>query len=248
MASPAFRALSSNTGTGTSFTMTEPSGAASGDGLLYMNIVGNSHSGYTPPSGWTAVPNCNAINLGAFSATCYVYYVLRGGSAPSLGVSWTTSQYWEWSCWASSGVLNAANFIDASGAGTPSVGTQPDPPSITTLTTDTLVYALGFNWAGWGGAASPPSGYTIRQNGSGLDHVLASLPKAATGGEDPGTFSAAGSSDEVGMTIALASNSGGGGGGGLVSRKTLLGVGKNRLRRDEWEQREGGRIYTRRAA
>lgn len=41
---------------------------------------------------------------------------------------------------------------------------------------------------------------------------------------------------------------GGGGGGGLVSRKTLLGVGKFRLGRDEWAQNENGRIYTRRAA
>lgn len=47
-------------------------------------------------------------------------------------------------------------------------------------------------------------------------------------------------------TIGTAGNEpseGGGGGGG--GRRLLLGVGRNRLRRDEWQQRNGGRLYTR---
>jgi hypothetical protein len=40
----------------------------------------------------------------------------------------------------------------------------------------------------------------------------------------------------------------GGGGGGTVARRSLLGVGKFRLDRSEWQRREDSRIYTRRAA
>lgn len=213
MASPAFRSSASGTGVDTSFTGSDPAGAASGDGLIFMILVGLSHSGFTINGVWNAVPNCNNLAVGsAFQA--YTYYTLRGGSAPSYAVSWTTSQYFEYSIFAYSGVVGAS-FIDASQTTASSSGTDVNPPAITATTANTKALALAWHWAGWGGGgATAPAGYALRYGPATIDHALADIDVAAAGSVDPGAFGSAGGSDVWrGMTIALASEAGGGGGG-----------------------------------
>jgi hypothetical protein len=212
MAAPAFRSASNDTGSGTGFTASEPAGAASGDGILMMILVEDTHGSFTVSGDFTLVPNC-AVDVGPFSAR--VFYHRRGSSAPDYAVSWTTSRYYEYSVYAYSGVVSSGSFIDASASGTPTTGSEPNPPAITTTTADTRVCALAWTWAGWGGGgANPPSGYALRFGASSYDHGLADIEQAAAGSVDPGNFTNAGSDSIVGMTIALASVASGGGGGG----------------------------------
>ena len=212
MASPTHRSSSNNTGSSTGFTATEPTGAASGDGLLLLVLVALAHSSIVPPALWTPVPSCNALDAGT-SFTAYMYYLLRGGSAPALNMSWTTSQYYEWSVHAFPGVVGAS-FIDASAATASTSTANPDPPSIVTTTDDTLICAITYTWAGFAsGGASPPSGYALRFGAVDYDHGIATLAKGAAGSVDPGTFGNTNGSDVTrSMTVALAGSAGGGGG------------------------------------
>lgn len=225
--------------------MTEPAGSASGDVLLYMILVELAHSAFTAPGSWAAVPNCDALDVAA-DFTCYCRYIVRGGSAPALGASWSGgSKYFEWSVHAFHS-CDTTNPINISAATASSSGTQVNPPSVTT-TADSIVCALAWHWAGWSGTATPPSGYTLRFGDSGYDHGLATKSVPTPGVEDPGTWGAAGGTDDMrGMTIAIASAGGGGGGGAFGPRRPLLGVGRNRLGRDEWQRDGESRIYTRR--
>lgn len=244
MAAPAYRSIDTDYGTGTSFTMSEPSGAASGDGLLAFFVIEDNHSALSPPSGWTAVPSCNNIDVGTFHA--YAYYIQRGGSAPALGVSWTTSKYYEWTIVAYSGV-SGASFVDASAASTPSTGTGPDCPAITTTVADTRIVTVAYHWSGFN-PATPPPGHTLRLSGF-VDIPVADATQATAGSVDPGTWDdAEGSDRQMALTIALAPTGGGGGGGAFGPRRSLMGVGRRSLTRDEWQRRDDSRIYTRRAA
>ncbi len=202
--------------------MTEPTGSADGDIHLAAILIEDTISGFSAPSGWTLL---FATDVGPF--TYRIYWIRRSG-APSLGVSWTTSRYWEWVIVASSGGVSSGNAIDASTAGTPTTGVNVDPPAATLVTADTLVYALGSHWSGYGAGVSGPSGWggTVRFNEVGYDQIIASLAVAGTGSNDPGTFGASllGASDSMcGFTIAIASTAGGA--PAVVRRRMLLGVG-----------------------
>jgi hypothetical protein len=246
MASPTFRSQTNGVGSDVGFTATEPASAAQNDGLLMLVLVERTFTGFTPPSGWTAVPNCNALDVGT-AFTAHAYSILRGAGAPAYDVSWTTSHYFEWSVYAFPGVLTTASFIDASSGGTSTSGTQVDPPAITTTTDDTLICALAWHWAGWGGGgASAPSGYTLRFGAASYDHALSTVAQGAAGSADPGLYGSAGGSDVMrGMTIALGSVAGGGGGGGAVavdhtSTLSFPGLMRKPKRDDGWIRGRGG--------
>lgn len=221
MASPTYRASSNNTGSSTGFTVTEPTGTASGDGLLLLVLVALAHSVFVPPASWTPVPSCSGLDAGT-SFTAYMYYILRGAGAPDYNVSWTTSQYYEWSAHAFPGVVGAS-FIDASGTTASTSTASPDPPAITTTTDDTLVCAITYTWAGFAaGGASPPSGYALHFGAVDYDHGIASLAKGAAGAVDPGTFGNTNGSDVTrSMTVALAGTAGGGGAAAPVDHSSV---------------------------
>lgn len=210
MTSPTFRAASRNFvigGAPTDITATEPTGSASGDGLLaalLIEVGGTSPGTVNTPSGWTYIGRSTAS---AF--TVDYFKILRGGSAPTYTFSWTvglngTFGYAELNVIGFSGVVGSS-FVESYSLGSGGTGTQPDPPAVTTLTTDTTVVAFGFSWSGWAAAASL-TGYTSRFGGTTYDAVGLSKAVAAAGLEDPGLISAAdGSNSIAAATFVLAS-------------------------------------------
>lgn len=252
---PSFRSVSFNTGTGTSFTMTEPTGATDGDILSAMILIADTFSGFTIDGTWSS-PLFNT-DVGPFT---YKQYDMRRSGAPALGVSWTTSRYYEWVLIATSGAVSSGTFIDASAAGTPTTGVNVDPPAITTTTANTIIYALGTHWAGYGGGTSGPAGWggTVRFNEAGYDQIVASLEVAAVGANNPGTFgnSLLGASDSMcGFTFAIASEASGGGGGDAPApvdhSSTLSFPGLCRRPQNDngrWTRGQGGLWVPRRAA
>lgn len=209
--------MSSGTGTGTSFTGTEPTGSANDDIHLYFILVEDTHSNFSINASWT---NIFTTDVGPF--TFRVYWLRRSG-APSLGISWTTSRYYEWVLIATSGAVASGSPIDASAAGTPTTVQDVDPPAVTLVTNETLVYAVGTNWSGYGTTAAP-SGYTNRFSpGTSFDQVIASKAVASSGSENPAAFgSALGSDSACGFTIAIGSVSAA---GGVNAQPVLVGGG-----------------------
>lgn len=218
MAAPTFRSAANDTGSGSGFTTSEPSGSASGDGIVLLLLIELSHPDYVPPDAgtWTPIPNCNNLDAGS-DFTAYSYYTLRGGSAVTATVSWTGGSYYEWSAYAFQSV-SGASFIDASAATASTSTANPDPPSITTTVDDTLICAIAFTWAGFAApGATAPATYTLRFGTTDYDHALATTTQGTAGAVNPGTFSNTyGSGNTRSMTVAL-SGTGGGGGGGVVA-------------------------------
>lgn len=207
-ASPAFVNQAHGQGTGfeTSFTATEPAGAASGQGFVAMLTLAAGFTGLTAFTGWTQLYSINCTDF-----TAFFYYIQRGASAPNLTASWTNNAYYEWMIANYSGVVGAS-FIDASAAGTPATGGNPDPPAITTTTPNTTVLALGWTWDAWAtGGATPPSGYTLRFGLLDWSLGISDLAVASAGAQNPGAYANvnAGTGGQVGVTVALASQGAG---------------------------------------
>jgi hypothetical protein len=216
VASPAHRSDTTQFvfgGNPTSVTGTEPAGAASGDGLLLVALI--DHSGATgsgavntPTGGWTLRnPGGTAILAGDFDI--WVWTLRRGGSAPSYQVSWANGLdgfgYAEAHVIAASGIVASGEFVDDFQVAAAGTGTSVNPPAVTLGTIETLVYACGFSWAGWGSAPTLAS-YTVQIGGGAIDAAVGSRQVAGTGTEDPAAFSAAdGSADFVAFTIAFRS-------------------------------------------
>src|SRR5690348_15444058 len=122
MASPAYRSSSKTaqlTVGSTSVTVTEPTGAANGDGLLYCLMIdrssGSNPGTVSPPTGgWTIVPGFPVNATGVFDV--YVWYLRRGGSAPGYQATWTNALggfgYSEVRAIATSGIVGTGSFID----------------------------------------------------------------------------------------------------------------------------------------
>lgn len=250
MTSPAFGSLSQDFLTGTSFTATEPSGAADGNGFVLFVVIDDAHSGVNGPTGWTSV---GSSDLGP--ATTYIYSVRRGSSAPSLDVSWTTSRYSEWLLMRVTGQRAGNDFVEAITFGTPAAGVDINPPSVTTLTADTLIVAGGQSAVGTV-VNTAPTNYTLRSLGDGsFDYVVATREIAAIGAEDPGVFDCTQASSTVcGFTLSIASDAGGGGGGDVatVDHSSVLSFPAlcRRPQNDNgrWTRGQGGLWVPRRAA
>ena len=215
MASPALRSTSQNynySTTTTSFTATEPAGAASGDILIATVILAVGSSGFTPPSGWTLI-DTRSVD-GDFVR--WAYWVRRGASAPALGFSWTGANNWEWgiTCW--SGCVASGNPIESFANNTvASTGTQPDAAAVTTATADTTVVVIGTSWRGFLAPSGAITGYTTAFNGNDggntqFAHAVAYKAVASAGSENPGAMSnsVGGSDSNEAITIVLASTAG----------------------------------------
>ena len=184
----AYKSRSYIAASGSSPTMSEPSGAADGDFLIGLFIVPFAVSSISVPSGWTTLFSGTGTN----SQMRYnIHYIVRGSSAPSYSYTMSSSSYREIHIMCFSGV-DTTTPIDASQFGSSGNGTNtnPDPPAITPASNDALALAIGQNWSGSNPAWSAPSGYTMcSDNTSGNDYALAIKQLASAASENPGAFS-----------------------------------------------------------
>lgn len=197
----AWRSKTFNSGTGTSFTATEPSGAAQNDILLMWIVVAGTNTSFVGPSGWTQLHA-----LPATSADVWLYWIRRGAGAPSFAVSWTTSSFFEWGVHAVSGAETSGSPFDADVANARTTGTDPNPPSVTTTVSNDLIMIFGMNWQGVNsGTWGAPTNYTIREpNTTGGDIMVGSRAGVGVGAEDPGAFTGTTSSNEIAeITVAI---------------------------------------------
>lgn len=164
-------------------------------------LVEDTHTAFSGPSGWTLQAS---QDVGPFTA--YIYKLRRTGSAPSYAVSWSTSRYYEWSVQSASGAVASGEFIDAAAAGAVVSTNSINGPAITTLTAETLIYAIAWTWWGWAGSEAAPSGYTKRFAASGYDHGIATKALATATSEDPAAWGNTSGSDATwSYTLAIAS-------------------------------------------
>jgi hypothetical protein len=189
----------------TSATPTEPVGAAQNDILLMFIVIETSNTTFIAPAGWTqlyALPSTTGADV-------WVYWIRRGASAPSYGISWTNLDYYEVSVTAWSGVITSGNPYDAiaNNARAQANPSAPDCPAVTTTVANTVVLALGMTWAGWGtGGAGTPTGYTLRESGGyTVDLGVASKLVVVAGTDDPSIYTnvPANLADKAEITIAL---------------------------------------------
>jgi hypothetical protein len=177
---------------GTSVTPSDPSDGASGDVYIGFWLGESAITNLARPSGWTLiVDGTTGVNM-----DYDVSYVVRGGSAPNLTWSWTSSSYAEVYVLRFTGV-DTANPIDAQAAsvfvdntavqGNTRAASDIDPPAMTTNTANTMAIALAAHWSGFTGAWTPPTNYDLR----GTSHfmgMIATRSLAAAGSEDPDEF------------------------------------------------------------
>jgi hypothetical protein len=234
MASPAFATESSGQGSGSSFTMTAPSGSADGDILYCQVLVETGHASFSAPSGWT--DEFNAIDTSAF--TVWIYTLRRAG-APSLGVSWSGTKYWEWMIGRFTGAVASGAYIDTKVAGTPGSYSTVDPPAVTTTTTDTLVICSTAHWAGYFSNAGPTN-YTQFGVGVFINTKAAYRAIGAPATEDPGTFATPGSTDAaVSTTLAIRSQAA----GAAATSDPIESGGRRQLRQNPVYRMTPGGIY-----
>lgn len=191
-------------GSGTSATPAEPSGAAADDILFLWIVLDSATSGLNVPAAWTQLNSMTGA-----SSNMYLYYTRRGSSAPSYSLSWSGNWSYEISVTAWRGVAATGFPIDVRANNTPTSRNPGNPncPSVTTTVTNTEVIAFGMNWNGWPTTASAPAGYNLREGGVNGDVnriAVASKAVATITAEDPGAFSGASGSGDVGeITVAL---------------------------------------------
>lgn len=216
MASPAFATESLNQGSGTSFTMTAPSGSADGDILYCQILVEAGFTSFSGPAGWNL--EFGPIDVTDFSV--WIYTIRRSG-APSMGVSWSGSKYWEWMIGRFTGAVSSGDYVDVKASGTPGAYTTLTPPPVTISSAETIVIVSAAHWAGYDSKAGP-AGYTQFCVGVFLDTKGAWLQVAAAGTQTPGAFESPGSSANAwASTLVLRSV---GGGGGAVVEPTPLQI------------------------
>ena len=212
MAGPVFRSKSfQGQSSGTSVSATEPAGATSGDVLLALIAVGGNPT-LTVPSGWTLIPGTTYAGTAVGTK---VYWIARGGSAPSYSWSWTGAQYAELIVLCYSGADNSTPWNVVQLASNNSVSAPVTCPAVTTTVPDTAVVLLGMYWGGiFAGTWGAPSTYTIREPNSTTfgDSGAADKSVASVGTETPGAWSgswAGTGQNSSGVTLALKSPQGG---------------------------------------
>lgn len=169
---------------GTSPTVAEPAGAASGDVLVAIAIC-DVAGAVTLPAGWTTPTGYRATQgVIAFAAG----YVARGASAPNLTFGLTGSVNYEIHIVALSPGVNTVSFDSASAAGAVGAGVShaPDPPATIAVKTTSMAVAGGVNFGGalaggWGAS----TGYVIDNATAGNDGFLETKSLVASGSENP---------------------------------------------------------------
>jgi hypothetical protein len=192
---------------------TEPTGAASGD--LIVMIICNPFSGtaFTPPAGWTEV-----VDVAGGGGRLGAFWIIRGGSAPSYDIGGGNgSSHAIFTLAITAGTFDATTPMDATPTTTTKVGTNPDSPTITTVTADTLLIIATTNDAS-AQAITEPAGFTGIATIEGAKAAYKS--QAATGAT--GVFSWTSASQTwVSMTMAVRP-AGGGGGGTSILRQMMM--------------------------
>lgn len=185
----------------------EPTGAANGD--LIVMLFNNPFSGtaLTPPAGWTEVLDANYNSTfcrwGAF-------WIVRGSSAPSYTVGGGNGSSQGIFTFAITGADTTTPMDASPPALATKSGADPDSPSITTVTADTLLIVATGNDAS-SQTITAPTGFTEITQVGGC--TAAYKAQAATGAT--GTFAWTSASQEWG-SLTLAIRPAGGGGGGTA--------------------------------
>lgn len=170
---------------GVNVTPAEPAGAAAGDILiaLFNADIGATHA---LPAGWTSIATVFNSQFESRLA-----YIIRGAGAPDLTWTITPAKYREVFVVAYRGVdVTTPMDVAAQALSSGASGTQPDPPSITSVSSNCVIVAGGTNWEGGTGPGfTAPAGYTKRAGTVNLaagSFIEKALPVA--GAEDPGVI------------------------------------------------------------
>lgn len=218
-ASCAFRtsAIATGSGTGTSVTMTAPTGAADGDILIAELYFENTTDTLTHATSWTTVRSDNR----ATSFRVNIDWLRRSGT-PNLQWSWTTSVFFQYIIAAYSGCLAAGDPTDGNNGGNNS---STVPFRVTTFTTaangDVLVVV---NNMFSGCIPTTPTGFSSRQNAA--TGSFADLQQATAGATGNVDYTAGGCGTEQWITQLVALKQATGGGAACTPTLSLLGVGR----------------------
>ena len=208
---------SQTTGTN-SLDITMPSGLADGDVVLVgVSCATNTDETLSENSGtWTKLGEVYANDENR-DTNFAVWLKVVTASQGTITITCTSTANWAAVVTAYRGVDNStpqdATAVFTSNKDSP----DPDPGSITTVTANAKVVAIGGNSL-WNGTWTVPSGYSesVEENGSFFaSAILAAKTVVSPGAENPGIFdySTASTFDSWGAcTVALRPASGGGGG------------------------------------
>lgn len=182
------RSTSYAAGTATDATPSEPTGAAEND--ILVAIMGCASAGTIGiPSGWTSIEAGTDAFDGFFDYS--IAWIRRGASAPSL--TWTTgsSVYREVQVVCISGAITSGSPIEAN-TGAQGSATQPDGPSVTTLTANAMVltgFYYGQNGGSSAGGWTVPASYTLSADNTANNRTCAAVRvMPSTGAENPAAW------------------------------------------------------------
>jgi len=190
---------SANTGTGTSVTPTEPSGAAQNDLIIMATCVNTIDGVWTDPADFTEIDQ-NTATLGAPDTRNYIGYKIRGadaGSGYAMSYSGTSGNYASLiSCYRGvdtsqpidTTYVNATHFTSASN----NMNLAAKAIDTTTANAWVVLYYFSTNPALTGVGA--PSGFTQRDAGTGtVNAYTCDFADGAASTVTPGVFTHTGS-------------------------------------------------------
>lgn len=224
-----FRSITQFVATGTSPSVSEPTGAANTDMLVAFYLT-TAAGAPTFPGTWTSAYNGSSTNT-----AWRVGYIQRGGSAPSLAFTHTGSIYYELHLMAIQGAATVTfDAQSTTGSVVTSSTAAPNPTAVIAVAASSLSIAGGFNFGvsgtnTWGA----PAGYAIRTlNTGGIDAVMATKSLAAAGSEDPAIFTLTSvAADNMWNGFAITFTDAGGGGATVTYpdfEKTNRGINRGR--------------------
>lgn len=179
-------------------TVAAPSGLANGDILLYA-IYKENTAAVTWPSGFTQVA---ARTSSDSSYQVLVAWKRASGESGSYTASWTGNTYADAMMLAWSGGIASGSAMDATPT-TSANGSQANQitvPSITTATANALLVAVGADFDVL--TKTAPSGFALR--GSQATIAAADQTQASAGASGSKAFGTNGTSQTVGIMLALA--------------------------------------------
>lgn len=191
-------------------------------------------------SGFTTKIRQGTRSISGDTITCAWWGKTAGGSEPAT-YSTTSGTPYAVFVVAITGGAQASSANEGHSSTDNGSGTTWTASAVTANVSDAL---LLLGCVGYAAGATSVSGMT--QEGSSVDVI--NIWKQNVGSGSTGTRSPASSSTDWVTVMLVVDGPGGGGGGAFGPRRSLLGVGRRSLRRDEWQRDAGESIYTRRAA